>query len=870
MGGSNLQAAPPPTIVADIFGRPNEATNDVWYDFKQRNGENIRVRIVDRDAAAFAYAKNQQQKKPGNANDVQFEQSSIFYYSDFRAERYTLRQNGKYLTNARGEPIHILKVSGLADWEAANDNADEFARIIEAAPGTFYALEATPEREQQLEEIELEVPSPRPGEVPETPVEAGKKIAQFLQRVVPWPENPKDDGASGYVNVHWTILHRDGKPGMAGKPVRAVAEFLRLVQWIRRRPKPGNIYFCLSLQRTCSNSNGKLKAVRSAENALAFKAVCIDLDVKEGAYATKEKATAALDEFVARYQLPYPNAIVVSGSGLHVYWISKRTLSVDEWRRWAEGLKRAALEFDLHCDAQCTVNAAQLLRVPGTWNYKTDPPKEVFVDSLRGEELDFEVDLKALKDISPPHRVKQAKQSGGFSEDFSAFKPRPLDPEWGELRGKLPPLGKGLEEWIKEQYPPPSFAAIKEGCAWLREVHETGGANEPEPRWYQAARCCVYLENGEELIHELGNKHPGYTRESTEDKFEHAQQSSQSDHQQEGLSWPLCKTIKDLKCKHCKDCPHFGEDGSESPLHLGLNAEKDDTQENDQSDGASSSDPDYGLGLRFMRYCRAEGMSYKQAHAAILASKSKAGEWANRVDERQLERAWGRSEEDEKEGGEAKAPEQEEQEEREEPQGGRSEAQVVNPIATLMKLRDEGADLDTLLTALNQNFAVVKRGSKVRIAYIIGKDVDFMLFEDFHNMLGNLVTKKRRGSLPSGGSSGKTDASMSTAVSCSSREDRSRSRATCSIYGVASASSQKRAIGRSCATTSGMSVAGETKSTFNIRSNGWPMECSILTARSAPCLRCVAKKVRARASSGATTADCMATSISNISPIANR
>src|SRR5262249_22531362 len=47
-----------------------------------------------------------------------------------------------------------------------------------------------------------------------------------------------------------------------------------------------------------------------------------------------------------------------------------------------------------------------------------------------------------------------------------------------------------------------------------------------------------------------------------------------------------------------------------------------------------------GYGFRFMCECHAKDMSYEQARAAILADKTKAGEWANRVDERQLERAW--------------------------------------------------------------------------------------------------------------------------------------------------------------------------------------------------------------------------------------
>jgi hypothetical protein len=50
-----------------------------------------------------------------------------------------------------------------------------------------------------------------------------------------------------------------------------------------------------------------------------------------------------------------------------------------------------------------------------------------------------------------------------------------------------------------------------------------------------------------------------------------------------------------------------------------------------------------GYGFRFMRDCHAKGMAYEQARAAILADQHQAGEWARRVDERQLERAWERS-----------------------------------------------------------------------------------------------------------------------------------------------------------------------------------------------------------------------------------
>jgi hypothetical protein len=47
-----------------------------------------------------------------------------------------------------------------------------------------------------------------------------------------------------------------------------------------------------------------------------------------------------------------------------------------------------------------------------------------------------------------------------------------------------------------------------------------------------------------------------------------------------------------------------------------------------------------GYGFRFMRSCKAQGMDYPAACAALRDDDGKAGEWGRRVDERQLQRAW--------------------------------------------------------------------------------------------------------------------------------------------------------------------------------------------------------------------------------------
>ncbi len=225
--------------------------------------------------------------------------------------------------------------------------------------------------------------SPAAKGVPDTAKASGgtgpaKNVADFLRRVLPWPK----DGEPGFINLHWLIpAPRDpNKLIWIGKPTRTIEEFLSLLEWVLSRPTTRDVYFCLSLQaHTKKNGSGNLTAVRNKENALLLKAIWLDIDVKPPpkGYATPEEALDALAEFVKANGLPPPSALVGSGGGLHVYWFSDKPLTPDEWRPYANGLKAAAINFGLRCDTQCTVNAAQVLRVPCTFNYKTDPPRPV-------------------------------------------------------------------------------------------------------------------------------------------------------------------------------------------------------------------------------------------------------------------------------------------------------------------------------------------------------------------------------------------------------------------------------------------------------------------------------------------------------------
>jgi hypothetical protein len=329
-----------------------------------------------------------------------------------------------------------------------------------------------------------------------------KTTTQFIARVVPWPLK----GEPGFINVHW---HLRGK-GFHGRGVRSVEEFFKVANdhtgW--------NLYFCLSCQAIAGE--------RDTEHALAFKAIWLDIDIKLKGYSTFEELFDALFDFIKDYNLPPPSAIVFTGNGLHVYWISNRVLSVEEWRRFAEGLKAAAVNWGLKCDAGCTADAARVLRIPGTRNFKTSPPVRGKLVHLQDKDLDFTTDLKMLPDLAPAR-----KSNGGVTDKIEiadAFKH--LDPNEN--------LGQGIE--IKDAGPL-SLEPILDGCGWLREAHDTGGKEYDQPQWNLTTLCSVFLENGYDLAHRFGNRHPGYIKEKTDELWARKNR----EHEESDVGWPSCE-----------------------------------------------------------------------------------------------------------------------------------------------------------------------------------------------------------------------------------------------------------------------------------------------------------------------------------------
>ncbi|TCV86657.1 hypothetical protein [Sulfurirhabdus autotrophica] len=122
---------------------------------------------------------------------------------------------------------------------------------------------------------------------------------------------------------------------------------------------------------------------RMAGNASGAWGFWMDIDCGENkaaagkGYLTEEKALIAVNKFCADTVLPYPTHIVSSGGGLHIYWVLDNVAESEMWLAYARRLKAITKALKFLVDDSRTADIASVLRIPGTLNFKYDPPKLV-------------------------------------------------------------------------------------------------------------------------------------------------------------------------------------------------------------------------------------------------------------------------------------------------------------------------------------------------------------------------------------------------------------------------------------------------------------------------------------------------------------
>ncbi len=209
---------------------------------------------------------------------------------------------------------------------------------------------------------------------------------------------------------------------------------------------------------------------RQASNVSGAYAFWADVDCGEGkvasgkGYATEANALAALLDFCKRSCLPMPTFVVSSGGGLHVYWVLNTFITRENWQVYAVKLKALTHALGFLADDTRTADIASVLRMPGTLNYKYNPPRLV---TLKQVSLDFIEQSEMLAAIDSAHLRLCSVATPKQPELVTS--PRPPLQSSSEIIAQLQALLKhidpncGYEDWLH---------------ALMAIYHSTGGSED--------------------------------------------------------------------------------------------------------------------------------------------------------------------------------------------------------------------------------------------------------------------------------------------------------------------------------------------------------------------------------------------------------
>jgi hypothetical protein len=386
---------------------------------------------------------------------------------------------------------------------------------------------------------------------------------EFMERVLPWP-GPE---GSGWGNLHWSLT----KPGEKGKrwrgaPYKTAEALINQAQKLAMAPadKAEDIYFCTSIQSmtdTVTMPDGRQFAVasRHADTATSIKALFLDVDIKTPpkGYTSLKEALDAINQFCKDAKLPGPSALVLSGGGVHVYWISGVPLTIAQWRPFAEGLKAEAMRLGLRADYGVTADPARILRVPGTFNRKiVSTPRPVKVLGL-GCDYDFATDLAGLATIGGPLVTATVTKAAPF--DLSAFQGKTMHPL---LAAALANATDKLSDGIKlySDLPLDPTNVFKE-CPHFRDSFVRAGQGQGQGLWMLTVLASTWWENGRDFAHAMSKGYPTYDKDETDAMFDR-----KLTERAKGLGWPSCKSFENEGCKLCKTCKY--QPLAKSPLNL--------------------------------------------------------------------------------------------------------------------------------------------------------------------------------------------------------------------------------------------------------------------------------------------------------------
>jgi hypothetical protein len=149
---------------------------------------------------------------------------------------------------------------------------------------------------------------------------------------------------------------------------------------------------------------------RSQKNAKSFCCLWLDIDAHEGGkYHSVADTKAALDDFLRKTALPKPSILHFTGYGIHAIWTFTQVIPKSEWQPVAAKLQDLVQRLQLGADP-ITADAARILRVPGTINFRNpDEPKLAELEETGVGHQEFDVVAEAIENalLKFPAKAKE-------------------------------------------------------------------------------------------------------------------------------------------------------------------------------------------------------------------------------------------------------------------------------------------------------------------------------------------------------------------------------------------------------------------------------------------------------------------------------
>lgn len=279
--------------------------------------------------------------------------------------------------------------------------------------------------------------------------------------------------------------------------------------WLGRKK---DLYFALATYDEKVADIKSNKDRRTAQNARFMKSMFIDMD----GYESKKAAVIALNTFLEKtglgdFGIPH---IVSSGGGLHCYWPLTEEVDVTTWYPIAENFKRLCAQERMRIDNTVTADAARVLRIPGTLNFKDayEEPRLVEILMVGNAKVDVRRFGATVRSLLKTEYAPVSNAFASTSVQISGTKPSRADVKRSATAEALIGNNETRFEtiWLKSER--------SVGCGQLEFYQNNAQQDGMEPLWRGLLSWVKVCTDAEQYAHKLSSLHP-YTPERMNQKL---------------------------------------------------------------------------------------------------------------------------------------------------------------------------------------------------------------------------------------------------------------------------------------------------------------------------------------------------------------